>query len=120
MTYHSSPIVQALQREIGILQALGARPKTIFSLFLAESGFYGLAGGLLGVFAGFLFSYAAAPYISQNEFTAFLGSERTVRLFDPVISLEALSFSVAVAVLSGIYPAWKASRLPPIEALRYE
>ena len=108
------------RREIGILQALGAKRKTIFSLFLAESGFYGLAGGLLGVVVGFLFSYAAAPYISQNEFTAFLGSQQTVRLFDPVITLEALSFSVAVAVLSGIYPAWKASRLSPVEAISYE
>ena len=108
------------RREIGILQAVGAKRKTIFSLFLAESGFYGLAGGLLGVIVGFLFSYAAAPYISQNEFTAFLGSEQTVRLFDPTITLEALSFSVAVAVLSGIYPAWKASRLSPVEAISYE
>jgi putative ABC transport system permease protein len=108
------------RRETGILQALGAKRKTIFSLFLAESVFYGLAGGLLGVVVGFLFSYAAAPYISQNEFTAFLGSEQTIRLFDPVITLEALAFSVAVAVLSGIYPAWKASRLSPVEAISYE
>lgn len=108
------------KREIGILQAIGAKRRTIFSLFLAESGFYGLAGGFLGVVAGFLFSYAAAPYISQNEFTAFVGSEQTVRLFDPVITLEALAFSVAVSVASGIYPAWKASRLSPVEAISYE
>jgi putative ABC transport system permease protein len=108
------------RREIGILQALGAKRKTIFSLFLAESGFYGLAGGLLGVVVGFLFSFAAAPYISQNEFTAFLGSEQTVRLFDPVITVEGLAFSLAVSVLSGIYPAWKASRLSPVEAISYE
>ncbi len=108
------------RREIGILQAVGAKRKTIFSLFLAESGFYGLAGGLLGVIVGFLFSYAAAPYISQNEFTAFLGSEQTARLFDPLITIEALAFSVTVSVLSGIYPAWKASRLSPVEAISYE
>jgi putative ABC transport system permease protein len=108
------------KREIGILQAIGAKRRTIFSLFLAESGFYGLAGGFLGVVAGFLFSYAAAPYISQNEFTAFVGSEQTVRLFDPVITLEALAFSVVVSVASGIYPAWKASRLSPVEAISYE
>jgi len=108
------------KREIGILQAIGAKRRTIFALFLAESGFYGLAGGLLGVVAGFLFSFAAAPYISQNEFTAFLGSEQTVRLFDPLITAQALAFSVAVSVLSGIYPAWKASRLSPVEAISYE
>ena len=108
------------RREIGILQAVGAKRKTIFSLFLAESGFYGLVGGLLGVVVGFLFSYAAAPHISQNEFTAFLGSEQSVGLFDPAITLEAIGFSIAVAVLSGIYPAWKASRLTPVEAISYE
>lgn len=108
------------KREIGILQAIGAKRRTIFTLFLAESSFYGLAGGLLGVVAGFLFSYTAAPYISQNEFTAFLGSEQTVRLFDPLITAQALAFSVAVSVLSGIYPAWKASRLSPVEAISYE
>lgn len=108
------------RREIGILQAIGAKRRTIFTLFLAESGFYGLAGGLLGVVAGFLFSFAAASYISQNEFTAFLGSQQTVRLFDPLITVEALAFSLAVSVLSGIYPAWKASRLSPVEAISYE
>ena len=108
------------RREIGILQAIGAKRRTIFTLFLAESGFYGLAGGISGVVAGFLFSYAAAPYISQNEFTAFLGSEQTVRLFDPLITAQALAFSVGVSVLSGIYPAWKASRLSPVEAISYE
>jgi putative ABC transport system permease protein len=108
------------KREIGILQAIGAKRRTIFSLFLAESGFYGLAGGLLGTISGFLFSWVAAPYISQNEFTAFLGSQQTVRFFDPVITAEALVFSVAVSVLSGLYPAWKASRLSPVEAIGYE
>jgi putative ABC transport system permease protein len=108
------------KREIGILQAIGAKRETIFGLFLAESVFYGLAGGFLGVVAGFLFSYLAAPYISQNEFTAFLGSEQSVRLFDPVITLESLAFSVVVSIASGIYPAWKASRLSPVEAIGYE
>lgn len=108
------------KREIGILQAIGAKRRTIFSLFLAESGFYGLAGGLLGVVAGFIFSYAAAPYISQNEFTAFLGSQQTVRIFDPVIAAEAIVFSVIVSVLSGLYPAWKASCLSPVEAISNE
>ena len=108
------------KREIGILQAIGAKRRMIFSLFLAESGFYGLAGGLLRVVAGFFSSFAAAPFISQNEFTAFLGSEQTGRLFDPLITVEALAFSLTVSVLSGIYPAWKASRLSPVEAISYE
>lgn len=108
------------KREIGILQALGARRRTIFSLFLYESALYGLAGGLLGIIAGFLFSFMAAPHIQQSEFTAFLGSPQTARLIDPAIIGQALGFSILVACLAGIYPAWKASRLSPVEAISYE
>jgi putative ABC transport system permease protein len=108
------------RREIGILDALGAKKRTIFSVFLGESALYGLLGGIVGVVAGFVFSYFAAPYIGQNEFTAFLGSEQSVSVFDPGITVKALVFSVLVASLSGIYPARRAARLSPVEAISYE
>jgi putative ABC transport system permease protein len=62
----------------------------------------------------------AAPYIQQSEFTAFLGSAQTAKLIDPTIIGQALGFSILVACLAGIYPAWKASRLSPVEAISYE
>ena len=108
------------KREIGILQALGARRRTIFSLFLYESALYGLVGGALGLIAGFAFSFVAAPYIQQSEFTAFLGSAQSVKILSPVIIGQALLFSIFVACLAGLYPAWKASRLSPVEAISYE
>jgi putative ABC transport system permease protein len=108
------------RREIGILNALGAKSKTIFTVFLGEAALYGLLGGLVGVAAGFAFSHFAAPYIGQNEFTAFLGSEQSVSVFDPGITMKALLFSVLVASLSGIYPARQASKLSPVEAISYE
>ena len=108
------------KREIGILQALGAKPRTIFSLFLYESALYGLVGGALGLIAGFAFSFVAAPYIQQSEFTAFLGSAQSVKMLSPVIIVQALFFSIFVACLAGIYPAWKASQLSPVEAISYE
>lgn len=108
------------RREIGILQALGATKRTIFSLFLYESAIYGLLGGVVGVAAGFVFSYFAAPYIGQNEFTAFLGSEQSVQLFSVGITLKSLLFSVLVAALAGVYPARQACKLSPVEAISYE
>ena len=108
------------RREIGILNALGAKSKTIFTVFLGEAALYGLLGGIVGVVAGFAFSYFAAPYIGQNEFTAFLGSEQSVSVFDPGITMRALLFSVLAASLSGIYPARQASKLSPVEAISYE
>ena len=108
------------KREIGILQALGARRRTIFSLFLYESALYGLLGGTLGLAAGFAISFFAAPYIEQSEFTAFLGSAQSVTMFSPAVVGQAMLFAVVVACLAGIYPAWKASRLSPVEAISYE
>jgi putative ABC transport system permease protein len=108
------------RREIGILKALGAKKKTIFSLFLYESAFYGLAGGIMGIIIGFVFSYLAAPYIGQNEFTAFLGSQQSVSVFSLGISFKALAFSILVSCLSGALPARRASQLSPVEAISYE
>ena len=108
------------RREIGILQAIGAKKRTIFSLFLFESAVYGLLGGIAGVVVGFVFSYLAAPYIGQNEFTAFLGSEQSIQLFNAGIIFKALIFSVFVSVLAGVYPARQACKLSPVEAISYE
>lgn len=108
------------KREIGILQALGAKKGTIFKIFLLESGFYGILGGVVGTCLGLTASYLASPYISRSEFTAFLkGSEVALRL-DLALVLEALLFSLAVSLISGLYPAWRAARLTPVEAISYE
>lgn len=108
------------RREIGILQAIGARKRTIFSLFLYESTIYGLLGGIIGVVIGFVFSYFAAPYLGQNEFTAFLGNGQSVQFFSVGITLKSLLFSVLVSALAGVYPARQACRLSPVEAISHE
>jgi len=94
-------------REIGILKAIGARNRDILEIFMFESGMIGLAGGLAGCLIGFTLSYVL------NQF----GVPSKVDL--PLVAL-ALSFSIGVGIVSGIYPARHASRLPPVEALRYE
>lgn len=112
--------VSERKREIGILQAIGARRSTIFKAFLLESGFYGMLGGISGVMIGLLFSSIAFPYISQNEFTAFMKGSEVAVAFDLRLVLGSLLFSLFVSLLSGLYPAWRASRLTPVEAISYE
>ena len=108
------------KREIGIMQAIGARRRVIFAVFLLESGFYGLAGGIAGVIGGLTFSSFAAPLITRNTFTAFVKGSDGVALFDPQIIFGSIFFAMAVALLAGLYPAWRAARLSPVEAISYE
>ena len=107
------------KREIGIMQALGAKQSTIFTIFLLESGFYGVIGGITGVVGGLLVSVFAAPYISQNSFTTLMTGSGS-GLIDPKTIVGSILFSTVIAVLAGVYPAWRAARLAPVEAISYE
>lgn len=108
------------KREIGILQALGASRRTIFSLFMMESGIYGVIGGITGVFFGLMAATVATPYIAQNAFTTAVKGSGSGSLLDVKVIILSILFSAVVAVLSGIYPAWRAARLTPVEAISYE
>jgi len=95
-------------REIGIRKALGAREPDIWMQFLIEASILTLSGGLVGVLTGW----------GISMFIENLGSMTTVVSADIVIL--AISVSVGIGVFFGFYPAWQASRLNPIEALRSE
>ncbi len=95
-------------REIGIRKALGARERDIWTQFLIEASFLTLSGGIIGVIVGWVVSYI----ISR------IGGMTTVVSADIVIL--AVSVSVGIGLFFGFYPAWNASRLNPIEALRSE
>ena len=95
-------------REIGIRKAIGAYRRDILVQFLLESMVLSLLGGLLGIGLGWLISRAASTAFDINTIVD-LGT----------IALSA-SFAAAVGLIFGIYPAWRASNLQPIEALRYE
>ena len=106
------------KREIGILQAMGATRTGIFTLFIFESGIYGLIGGVGGAVLGGLEAFFAAPYISQNAASSFVkGSQSSL---DPMMFAGAILFSNLVAIAAGLYPAFKASKLSPVEAISYE
>lgn len=97
-------------RELGVRLAVGARRRDIFLQILAESTVIGVVGGLLGLGAGILL-------LQLLELVAPLDSPPVVEASAILISV---GFATTVGVLSGLYPAWKASRLDPISALRYE
>ena len=100
-------------REIGIRKALGAKPRHILGQFLAESVVLSMVGGLLGILSGFGFGLGAAFVIQQlapgAPFTSIVSGESV---------LWAVGFSSAVGIFFGVYPAFRAARLDPVEALR--
>jgi putative ABC transport system permease protein len=98
-------------REIGIRKAIGARRGTILTQFLIEAVAISLVGGFLGMLLGLVGSWMISAQLFQSVPTA-------ATIF-PVVLL-AFSFSVAVGVVFGVYPAWRAAQLNPVEALRYE
>jgi putative ABC transport system permease protein len=100
--------------EIGVMKAIGAKNRDVLSLFLLESSMVSVVGGVLGGALGVI----GANVISFGIGTAF-GVE-----FPAIVKVEVLLGGIAVAmlvgVLSGLYPARKASKMSPVEAVRYE
>lgn len=102
-------------REIGTMKCLGALDRHIVLLFLVESFYQGLVGGLVG------FSLGLASAIVITGF----GSGFDIVLYAPRISLltifmGSVSLAMTLSMVATLYPAWRASKLNPVEALRYE
>jgi len=95
-------------KEIGIMKANGAQNREVMGLFLAESVMLGLAGAIVGIPLGLAVGYAASAY-AEVGFTVPFGW-----------ILVATVMGIATGVVSGLYPAWRAARVDPIDALRYE
>ena len=103
-------LVSVIERtkEIGTRKAIGAKRRTILAQFLIEAAIVSGIGGLLGVLIGY-----AGAYISETFFATSI-------VISSNIVVAAFAFSVIVGLIFGIYPADKASKLNPIDALRYE
>ena len=93
-------------REIGLRKSLGARPRLIRRQFLVEASTLGFAGGLLGVLAGVAIA-AIVPHFVDARFILSVGA-----------SIAAIAIAVGVGVVFGVYPASRAARMAPIDALR--
>ncbi len=95
-------------REIGLRKALGATPAVIRRQFLVEAGILGILGGLVGISLGFAGAAILTPLIGM-----------TVSISIPATVL-ALVVSVGIGLVAGVYPATRAAKLAPIDALRSE
>jgi putative ABC transport system permease protein len=98
-------------KEIGTMKAIGAKNRDILMIFLFNSGMVGLVGGILGVMLGAIVS--AGLQSMMGSMTA--GGGLSIALM-----VEGLLLAVSIGVISGVVPAYRASKLKPVDALRYE
>jgi len=95
-------------REIGVLKAIGAKSKDVMLMFISEAILTGFIGGVLGVLVGFSLSGLTGTFIGITPNTSVTNA------------LLVIGFAVLTTTLSGLYPAWRAANLNPVEALRSE
>ncbi len=105
-------------REIGILKALGMKSRTVLMIFLGESVIIGVIGAIIGIILGFVIANVTTRILASGFFGG--SGFRVTPLLTPEVLLGALGFGIGVSVIFALYPAWRASRLRPVDALRYE
>jgi putative ABC transport system permease protein len=107
------------RREIGVLKALGATDGDVRSLFFAEAGAMGLFGGVFGVALGWLIgqglTWGTTIYLRRQDLPGV-----KISYVPWWLAVSAIAFAVVVSLVAGLYPAGRAARLNPVEALRYE
>jgi putative ABC transport system permease protein len=114
-------------REIGILKALGMKSRTVLLVFLCESVIIGLIGAAVGIASGWVLANVVAIVFHGGGGGMFMGNQGAetggmtiTPVLTPTVFLGALVFGVGVSVVFALYPAWRASKLKPVDALRYE
>jgi len=115
-------------REIGILKALGMKSRTVLGIFLTEALVVGLVGAVVGVVTGYSMAIIFSAFSGSLFGGGMPGGGRaistSVMTITPVLTTEiilgAMVFGVLVAVVFALYPAWRASKLNPVDALRHE
>jgi putative ABC transport system permease protein len=100
-------------REIGIRRAVGATPTAVMMQFLLEAAFIALIGGVIGVSGGVFLTWLTTVGLTQ----AFGAWPMHIEVWAVTVGL---ALSALTGVTFGLFPAWRASRLDPVEALRYE
>jgi len=107
-------------REIGVEKALGARRRDILFQFLAEAMLVTAIGGVLGVILSYIVSLSVGRLTLYSAMAKHAEAGDIRLIVSPPILLVAISILAVVGIISGMVPAMRASRLDPIEALRYE
>ena len=116
-------------REIGILKAIGYRPKEIMGMFLSEAALTGVVGGITGLMLGYVLAFLMGGALAGSTFTGRFGgpgggggagASAVMPIFSTQLVIFALTFPVLLATVAGLYPAWRASRMNAVVALKYE
>jgi len=113
-------------REIGILKALGMKSRTVLSIFLGEAVIVGLMGAVFGIALGWVLAnivarvFVGGGFMQAGNQAAVAGGMTITPVLTPTVFLGAFAFGIIVSVIFALYPAWRASRLKPVDALRYE
>jgi putative ABC transport system permease protein len=102
-------------REIGTMKCIGALDQHILILFLVEAVIQGAAGGVIGYLLGVLAALFSAGFTTGFDIIIKVDALELVTYFAGTTAL-----SITLSILASLYPAWRASKLPPVEALRYE
>ena len=114
-------------REIGILKSLGYRPREIMFLFLSEAALTGVIGSIFGTILGVIISFFLGGSVpsfsfrgpgSRSSSSSLYGTYTPI--FSPQLIIFSLIFPILIAVVAGLYPAWRASRMNAVAALKYE
>ncbi len=110
-------VVIERRRDIGMLRALGATRRTVLGTILAESLIQGLLGSVIGLLLGYLLAVGIIQ-VARGPISMFVNVQMGAPVFSPVLVVVSLLLGVGVTVLAGLIPAWNASHITPLEALR--
>ena len=121
-------IISLMERtkEIGIMKAIGMKDGTVLAVFISESIIMGLVGTVSGIGLGYLLAYSLNKFnlmggmINSATSGTIMGGIPMYPILTLTNLLSALGFGLGVSIFFGFYPAWRASKLQPVEALRYE
>jgi putative ABC transport system permease protein len=107
-------------KDIGIMKSIGAKDKDVLTIFLLNSGMIGLTGGIIGGIFGIFGSYMLSIFLIEGLMSGGRMNSGSAALVTPQIVFLVLGLSILIGILSGVIPAYRASKMNPVDALRYE
>lgn len=108
-------VIREKTREIGIIKAIGGERRHVIAIFLTETLIIGIAGGGIGIAAG----YWIGRYLLREFIPKLMGIELPI-VFSADIAMQGMAIAIGVTIVASIVPLWRGANIRPIEALRYE